>query len=70
MKVNQNAENIARKDLPGMELLGMTLLAILQHGAGKLMKEATEADVTAYLGRKRYEHERFLDIAMAIRIRL
>jgi len=56
MRENQNAENIARKDLPGMELLGMTLLTILQHGAGKLLKEANEADVTAYLGRRRYEH--------------
>jgi len=56
MRENQNSESFARKEIPGMDLLGMTLLTILQHGAGKLLSEATEADATAHLGRKRYEH--------------
>jgi putative transposase len=49
-KTNNNASEL------GANFLGMSLLAILRQGSGLLLKEAIDAEITAHLGRLRYEH--------------
>ena len=50
---NKNNKN-ANKELPvGM---GMGILAILRQGFGPLVREAIEAEITIFLGRRHYEH--------------
>jgi transposase-like protein len=36
-------------------LIGMSLLAIMRHGSGLFLREAIDAEITAHLGRLRYE---------------
>lgn len=55
MRENQKLDDFASEETPGHDLLAMTLLTILRHGAGKLLSEASGVEATAHLGRRRYE---------------
>lgn len=50
---NKNTRNASEE---AGNLLGMSLIAILRQGSGMLLKEAIDAEITAHLGRLRYEH--------------
>ncbi len=42
-------------DLSQLELQGMSLMSLLQHGSGLLLKQAITAEINEHLGRSRYQ---------------
>jgi transposase-like protein len=42
--------------LSQLDLPGMSLMSLLRFGSDLLLKEAISAEITAYLGRKHYQH--------------
>lgn len=56
MRENQKISQNTSEELPGSEFLEMSVLAVLRHGSGLLLKEAIEAEITQHLGRLRYQH--------------